>query len=129
LWLGRRDLFQAVAEELEAEILAAATVGGEVDPWGRLRMAFEKLIDVCAAADVQRIIFVEAPQVVGPAAWRKIELRFAFGALRTILASLIDAKMLKPYPVDLIARSKQDPKIRPQIADLVTGLFDALSVR
>ena len=93
---------------------------------------------------MQRIIFVEAPQVVGPDAWRKIELRFAFGALRTILASLIDAKMIKPYPVDLIARtllallretsaevarSKQDPKIRAQIADLVAGIFDVLSVR
>jgi len=141
---NKKALFQAVAEELEAEILAAATVVGEVEPWGRLRMAFENLIDVCAAADVQRIIFVEAPQVVGPDVWRKIELRFAFGALRTILASLIDAKMIKPYPVDLIARtllallretsaevarSKQDPKIRAQIADLVAGIFAALRAR
>jgi AcrR family transcriptional regulator len=141
---NKKALFQAVAEELEAEILAAATRVGEVEPWHRLRSGFEKLIDVCASAEVQRIIFVEAPQVVGPDAWRKIELRFAFGALRTVLVSLIAAKIIKPYPVDLVARtllallreasaevarSKRDPKIRAQIADLVTGVFDALRCR
>ena len=141
---NKKALFQAVAEELEAEILAAATSSGEVEPWRRLQTGFEQLIDVCASAEVQRIIFVEAPQVVGPDAWRKIELRFAFGALRAVLASLIAAKIVKPYPLDLVARtllallretsaevarSKRDPRIRAQIADLVAGIFDALRSR
>jgi AcrR family transcriptional regulator len=141
---NKKALFQAVAEELEAEVLAAAIVAGEVEPWGRLRTGFEKLIDVCASHEVQRIIFVEAPQVVGPDAWRKIELRFAFGALRSVLASLIADHIIKPYPVDLVARtllallreasaevarSKRDPKTRAQIADLVAGILDALRCR
>jgi AcrR family transcriptional regulator len=141
---NKKALFQAVAEELEAEILAAAARSSEVEPWRRLQSGFEQLIDACASAEVQRIIFIEAPQVVGPDAWRKIELRFAFGALRAVLASLIAAKIVKPYPLDLVARtllallretsaevarSKRDPKIRAQIADLVAGIFDALRSR
>jgi AcrR family transcriptional regulator len=139
---GKKDLFRAVAEELEAEILeAAAAVDGD-EPWGRLQAGFGKLIDLCASPDIQRIIFVEAPQVIGPESWRKIELRYAFGALRTVLGSLAAAEVIKPYPVDLVARmllallreastevarSKHDPQLRAQIAELVAGMFGILS--
>ena len=139
---NKKDLFRAVAEALEAEILARAATPDEPNPWLRLRIGFDKLIDFCAAADVQRIIFVEAPQVLGPEAWREIELRYAFGVLRTALPPLIEAGVVKPYPVDLIARTllallretsaevartKRDPKVRAQISDLASGLFDALA--
>ena len=141
---GKKGLFQAVAEALEAELLAEAAAVDEAEPWHRLRAGFDRLIDVCAAAAVQRILFVEAPQVIGPEAWRKIELRYAYGALRTVLPALIEAGIVKPYPVELIARtllallreasaelarSKRDPKVRAQIADLVAGVFAALAAR
>jgi len=141
---NKKDLFIAVAENLEAEILATAASVSDDDPWQRLKLGFEKLIDLCASAAVQRIIFVEAPQVVGPEAWRKIELRYAFGALRTVLAALRDAKIIKPYPIDLIARTmlallhetsaelaraKHDPDIRAQISDLVAGVLDVFRVQ
>jgi hypothetical protein len=121
--------------------LAAAAAVDDADPWRRLRPGFEKLIDVCASPAVQRIIFIEAPQVIGPDAWRKIELRYAFGALRSVLAALRDAQIIKPYPADLIARtllallhetsaevgrSKHDPIVRTQISGLVSDVFDVL---
>jgi AcrR family transcriptional regulator len=141
---GKKGLFQAVAEALEADILAEAAAVDAAEPWPRLRAGFDKLIDVCAAAAVQRILFVEAPQVIGPEAWRRIELRYAYGALRGVLPALIEAGIVKPYPVELIARtllallretsaelarSKRDPKVRAQIADLVAGVFAALAAR
>jgi AcrR family transcriptional regulator len=141
---SKKGLFIAVAEDLEAEILATAAATRNDDPWQRLRLGFEKLIDLCASPAVQRIVFVEAPQVVGPEAWRKIELRYAFGTLRTVLAALREAKIIKPYPIDLVARtllallhetsaevarSKHDPEVRAQVSDLATGVFDALLLR
>jgi AcrR family transcriptional regulator len=138
---GKKVLFQATAEEIEAEILAQAGKVDEADPWRRLRLGFEELVDYCAAADVQRIIFIEAPQVIGPEAWREIELRYALGLLRASLPMLIDAGIVKPYPVDLIARTllallretsaevaqtPRDPKVRAQISDLIAGVFRAL---
>jgi AcrR family transcriptional regulator len=136
---SKKGLFTAVAEDLEAEILRTAASVTDDDPWRRLRRGFEKLIDLCAAPAVQRIIFVEAPQVVGPEAWRKIELQYAFGTLRNVLVSLREAGIIKPYPVDLIARtllallhetsaelarSKHDPAVRVQISEMVAGVFD-----
>ena len=141
---SKKDLFQAVAEQLESEIAAAAATVTEADPWRRLRAAFEILIDVCASPDVQRITFLEAPQVIGADAWRKIELRYAYGALRGTLQALIDRGVLKPYPIDLlartllallhetsaeVARSHGDPAVRAQISNLVAGVFNTLAVR
>lgn len=141
---SKKGLFQAVAEQLEAEILAATTAVREADPWSRFRATFEKLIDVCASADVQRIIFIEAPQVIGPESWREIELRYAYGALRATLPAMIDHGIVKPYPIELIARtllallreasaevahSKYDPGIRAQVSDFVAGMLTALRPR
>src|SRR5579863_7907361 len=52
---GKKDLFLAVAEHLESQILATAAAIEENDPWLRVKAGFEKLIDFCASADVQRI--------------------------------------------------------------------------
>ena len=135
---GKKDLFLAVAEHLEGQILAAAAAVDESDPWLRLKVGFEKLIDLCASSDVQRIVFVEAPQVVGPDAWRKVELRYAYGAVREALTALVRAGIVRPYPVELIARtllalfhetssevvrSKRDPNVRKQISGLVNDIF------
>ena len=100
---------------------------------------FETLVDVCATPVVQRIVFIEAPQVIGPEAWRKIELRYAYGALIKALAAFREAKLLRAYPLELVARillallhetsaelvrSKRDPKVRQQISALIAGVFE-----
>lgn len=141
---SKKDLFQAVAEQLEAEILAVAASADGVDPWRRLRAGFDRLIDICAAQDVQRIIFIEAPQVVGAEAWREIELRYAYGAMRAVLEGLMAAGVLRRCPVDLVARSllvllgeaaaevgraRGDEHIRAQVAGMTAAMLDALLVR
>ena len=100
---SKLGLFQAVAESLELEILDAA-VSDETDPLAALRAGFVRLIDVCAAPDVQRIIFVEAPQVIGPEAWQQIELRYAYGAMSQTVAELGAAGAIPAHPAELLAR-------------------------
>lgn len=139
---GKRALFQAVAEQLEVDILETAAAVAGSDPWLRIQAVFEKLIDFCAARDVQRITFIEAPQVIGPEAWRAIELRYAYGALRQTLTALVAAKVLKPYPMDFVARtllallhessaevarSKHDTTVRKQVSEMVQGVFGLLT--
>jgi hypothetical protein len=61
--------------------------------------------------------------------------------LRNVLTALRDAGIIKPYPIDLIARtllallhetsaelarSKHDPAVRTQISEMVAGMFDVL---
>ena len=137
-------LFQAVAEELESEILAASRSVAVDDPWQALHAAFEKLIDLCARPDVQRIIFIEAPQVIGPVAWRDIEMRYAFGALRNTLDALRAANQIKPYSTEYIActllallressaevaRTRGSAREREQVSELASGVFDLLRIK
>jgi AcrR family transcriptional regulator len=141
---SKKGLFLAVAEKLEADILAHGMSAESADPWERFRAGFEKLIDFCAAPDVQRIIFIEAPQVMGPGEWRKIELKYAYGALHQTLPRLIAAGIFKPYPVELLARillallretsaqvasSPGDPQLRAQVSDLTSSVLSALAFR
>jgi AcrR family transcriptional regulator len=141
---NKRALFQAVAEGLEREILAAATSVSFSDPWEAMQGGFEKLIDLCARPDVQRIIFIEAPQVMGPAAWRDIEMRYAFGVMRATLDSLRAANRIKPYSTEYIActllallressaevaRTRGSLKARAQVSELVSGVFELLRAK
>jgi AcrR family transcriptional regulator len=134
-------LFQAVAEALEGEILATSASVAAEDPWEALHAAFEKLVDLCARPDVQRIIFIEAPQVIGPAAWREIEMQYAFGSMQKVLAALRAAGRIKPYSTEYIActllallressaevaRTKGAAKAREQVSDLISGVFRLL---
>jgi AcrR family transcriptional regulator len=100
---GKKGLFQAVAEQIEAELLTAATSVSDPDPWEGLKRAFEVLIDACAREDVQRILFLEAPRVIGAEAWREIEKKYAFGAMSAALGQFLAAGRVRPYPVELVA--------------------------
>jgi AcrR family transcriptional regulator len=137
-------LFQAVAEELEKEILVAARSVAVSDPWEALQAAFEKLVGLCARPDVQRIIFIEAPQVIGPATWREIEMRYAFGAMQATLGALRAANRIRPYSTEYIActllallressaelaRAKGSAKAREQVIEFVSDVFKLLGSR
>jgi AcrR family transcriptional regulator len=100
---GKKGLFLAVAEEIECELLAVAAQVKEEDAWRRTQTAFAALIEACAAPDVQRIIFLDAPRVVGQEAWRMIELKYAYGGMSAMLAQLIKAGILQPFAIELLA--------------------------
>ena len=138
---SKKGLFEAVAEQMEAEIVAAGVSVTAEGNWARLQAGFERLIDVCADPDIQRIVFVEAPQVMGPEAWREMELRYAYGAMRGGLSELMAEGVLRAAPVDLVARtllvvlgeaaaevarSPGNATVREQVARLMAGVLNSL---
>ena len=101
----KKGLFLAVAETVEADILkevgrAAAT---KSDPWDQLLAAVDATLEICAEPGVQRIIFIDAPTVIGPAAWREIELKYAFGGMRAALHGLIGGGVIRAGSADVLA--------------------------
>jgi len=101
----KRDLFRAVVEDLQGELmqrlLAASTPVS--DPWERLSAAMQAFLDACLEAAVQRIVLVEAPAILGWAEWREMDVRYGFGLLRTGLQALLTAGLLEPQPIDPLA--------------------------
>jgi AcrR family transcriptional regulator len=90
-------LFAAVAEEIEAEIALAVVRAGEAatDPWARLEAGGLYTLDHLMDAQVRRIVLVDAPKVLGPVAWRAIQMRYGLGLLTQVLQGLADAGLAR----------------------------------
>jgi len=101
----KRDLFRAVVEDLQGEILGKvqAAAAATADPWEGLRAGLHAFLDACMEPAVQRIVLVDAPSVLGWAAWRELDAKYGFGLLRTVLQGLMDAGLLEPQPVEPLA--------------------------
>src|SRR2546429_2836238 len=98
----KADLFAAVAEEVEAEIAeriaGAAGAGAEADPVGALRSGARLFLDACAEPEVERIILLDAPAVLGWEAWRDLAGRYGLGLVQFGLHAAIEARGLVPQP-------------------------------
>ncbi len=88
---SKTDLFQAtfeaVEDDLTARILTAATGGGETDPMRILELGFDAFLDQCVVnPEVQRIVMLDGPTVLGWDTWHELDERYAFGTLKTVLS-------------------------------------------
>jgi len=97
----KADLFAVVAEEIEAEIAEgiADTAGAGADPVGALRIGARLFLDACAEPQVERIILLDAPAVLGSEAWRDLAGRYGLGLVQFGLQAAIDAGAIVPQPV------------------------------
>src|SRR5258707_9965315 len=97
----KADLFAAVAEEVEAEIAEriAGAAGVEADPVGALRAGARLFLDACAEPEVERIILLDAPAVLGCEAWRDLARRYGLCLVQLALQSAMDAGAIIPQPV------------------------------
>jgi AcrR family transcriptional regulator len=102
---GKKDLFRAVAEGVETEILERVGIATRdiLDPWSRLAVGISVMLDMCCEPDVRRIILLDAPNVIGGTEWREIELRYGYGAMRQAITELQAAGVIRPLPVSLLA--------------------------
>jgi AcrR family transcriptional regulator len=101
----KADLFAAVAEEIEAEIAeqVAAGAGATADPVSALRAGARLFLQACAEPEVERIILLDAPAVLGWEAWRDLAGRYGLGLVQFALQSAMDAGAIVPQPVTPLA--------------------------
>jgi AcrR family transcriptional regulator len=101
----KNDLFAAVAEQVEAEILEKVTTGaaGATDPVDELRVGMRLFLDACADPEVERIILLDAPAVLGWEAWRDLSGRYAVGLVQGALQLAIEAGAIADQPVAPLA--------------------------
>lgn len=101
----KQGLFRAVAEGVEAEILERVLAAGRgvADVWARFLANTSAMLAVCTEPDVHRIVFLDAPNVLGAAEWRDVEMCYGRGALREALAALQAAGVVRAGSVDVLA--------------------------
>lgn len=101
----KRGLFKAVAESLEQEILdEVGKVPPRDNPWEAFESGISATLEICARPDIQRIVFQEAPTVVGLAEWREIEVQYAFGVMRAAIGELSATGVIEEPDADITAQ-------------------------
>ena len=95
-------LFAAVAEQVEAEItsrIAAGAAEAAADPLDALRAGARLFLDACAEPEVERIILLDAPSVLGWEGWRDLADRYGLGLIQLALQAAMDAGAIVRQPV------------------------------
>jgi AcrR family transcriptional regulator len=90
---GKRDLFRAVHEQLEEELVAeiAAGLAGVTDPDVLLEVGVRAFLDSCTDRRRVRVTLIDAPTVLGWSEWREIDERHGLGLVSAALSNAMDA--------------------------------------
>jgi AcrR family transcriptional regulator len=143
---GKKDLLEAVYEQVEADLtktIAEGALGaGAKSPLEAMQAATEMFLDACTEPEVQRIVLLDAPAVLGWERWREIAAKHGLGLIEAGLQAAIDAGEIAKQPVKplahvlmgaldeaamLVARS-DDPRTREQVSAALRRLSDAMRV-
>jgi AcrR family transcriptional regulator len=104
---GKRDLFEAVYELLEAELaqrVAAGALGGAAaDPLAAMRAGAEMFLRACTEPEVQRIVLIDGPAVLGWDRWREIAAEHGLGLIEATLQAAIEAGTIAEQPARPLA--------------------------
>jgi AcrR family transcriptional regulator len=102
---GKEELLEAVYEQIEGEIterIAAGALAGP-DPLEALRAGSRAFLDHCLEPEVQRIVLLDAPAVLGWERWREIGARYGLGLVEAALVAAMDAGQISRAPVKPLA--------------------------
>jgi AcrR family transcriptional regulator len=144
---GKRELFQAVYEDVEQALLqriAELADRSASDPLQVLHAGTQAFLDACEDPAVQQIALLDAPSVLGWEQWREIGMRYGLGLVEGAVQAAIDAGMIEPQPAGplahlllgaidegamLVARADDGGETRAQVGASVARILDALGPR
>jgi AcrR family transcriptional regulator len=102
----KQDLFRAVLEAMEQEVIgrvAEQAVAGASGAEEVLRRAMGAWLDICEDPEVNRIMLLEAPGVLGWEEWRAIGERFGLGTTMALLEAAMDEGAIARQPTRPLA--------------------------
>jgi AcrR family transcriptional regulator len=104
-FVDKQDLFRAVHEELERGLVGGIgeRIGGIDDPWELIVTGVRAFLDACTDPAIMRIALLDAPAVLGWAAWREIDERYGLGLVSFGLQNAMDRGVLATRPVRPLA--------------------------
>ena len=103
---GKRELFEAVYERVEADLtrrIAEGALAGAAEPLAAMRAGSEMLLRASTEPEVQRIALLDAPAVLGWDRWREIAAEQGLGLIEATLQAAIEAGAIAEQPVRPLA--------------------------
>ena len=101
----KRDLFRAVHEQMEGEIVdaIAARMDGEADALELLKTGTRAFLDACMDPAHAQVNLLDAPSVLGWAEWREIDMRYGMGLVTAGLQAGMEVGVLRDQPIRPLA--------------------------
>jgi AcrR family transcriptional regulator len=136
------EVFETVEAEVTSRIAAAVAAGGATDPIEVMKIGAGIWLDACAEPEVQRIVLMESPAVLGWERWHEIGLRHGLGLVQGLIAQGISAGRIPEQPVEplahvligaldeaalYIARAGDRVQARADIGAVIDRLVDGLA--
>jgi AcrR family transcriptional regulator len=141
---GKSELLDAVYRQLEEEITAKvaelALGSGAGGPLESMRAGISVFIETCSEPEVERIVLLDGPSVLGWDRCREIAVAYGLGLIESSLEAAIEAGEIPAQPVKplahvligaldeaamLVARS-EDPGAREEVTAVLERLLDSL---
>lgn len=142
----KQDLFRAVFEELEQELVqkVGAAAMSQTEIWQTMIVGTQAFLDACVEPAMQRIVLLDAPSVLGWEAWREIDERYGLGLLRGVLEQAMEQGVIDRQPLDPLAhmllgamnegalhmaRAADVKTARAEVGAAITRVLEGLRVR
>ena len=142
----KTELFAAVFEQVEGEVAArmgeAIAASNQTDPVEVMRLGAGFWLDACSDPEVQRIVLVDAPAVLGWTRWTEIGNRYNVGLVRALLTDAVETGRIPPQPIEAtahtilgamreatlyVARAEDHDQARQEAGAVMDRLIQALS--
>jgi AcrR family transcriptional regulator len=141
----KKDLFTVVFTELESELLANinAAAAAEPDSWLRVVGAAQAWLDGSLEQEIQQILLLDGPAVLGWDTWREIDTRLSLGPMEAALRNAMRAGTIRKQAVEPLAhlligalneaslaitRSSDRRTARKEVGAALAGLLEGLRV-
>ncbi len=100
----KEDLFRAVFDRVQADLADATIVNERDDALGRLATALQQFLDASADnPDVQQILLIDGPAVLGWDQWRTLEAQYGLGVITSMLDTAVTQKVIPRQPTGPLA--------------------------
>jgi len=103
----KTELFAAVYEAIEDDI--ATRIGAQIaaeelaDPVEVMTLGAHAWLDACSESEVQQIVLLDGPAVLGWERWREIGMRYGMGLVGGVLAQAMEVGRIRRQPVSPLA--------------------------
>ncbi|WP_280235764.1 TetR/AcrR family transcriptional regulator [Nocardia cyriacigeorgica] len=99
---SKAALFAAVLEQVQGEVgeRVAAAADTRSDPWDQLVTGCETFLSTCTDPELQRIMLIDGPAVLGWHEWRALDAAASARHLGEALQQLVDTGVIAPRPIE-----------------------------
>jgi AcrR family transcriptional regulator len=95
----KEDLFRAVFEQVQSDLAAATIVNERDDALDLLTAALQQFLDASADnTDVQQILLIDGPAVLGWDQWRNLEAHYGLGVITAMLDAAVAQRVIPRQP-------------------------------